>query len=41
MVELGKIEVIKEETDGRPREIYRARHNDKNDINDKSIGTSP
>lgn len=41
LVELGKIEVIKEETDGRPREIYRARHNDKNDINDKSIGTSP
>ncbi len=40
LVELGKIGVIKEETDGRPREIYRARHNDKNDINDKSVGMS-
>jgi len=40
LVELGKIEITKEETDGRPREIYRTRQHDKNDINDKSIGTS-
>jgi len=40
LVELGKIEFIKEETDGRPREIYLARQHDKNDINDKTIETS-
>ena len=40
LIELGKIEYIKEGTDGRPREIYLARQHDKNDINDKSIGTS-
>jgi hypothetical protein len=36
LMELGRIDVIKEETDGRPREIYKSRHHDKNDINDKS-----
>ncbi|MGI9036366.1 MAG: primase C-terminal domain-containing protein [Pyrinomonadaceae bacterium] len=40
LIELGKLEIIKEQTDGRPREIYRARQHDKNDINDQSIGTS-
>lgn len=37
LIELGRIEVIREETDGRPRDIFQARRYDKNDINDKSI----
>ena len=41
LIELGKVEVLKEETDGRPREIFIAKAYAKNDINDKSIGTSP
>ncbi len=41
LIEVGKIKVIKEETDGRPRELYRARHNDINDINDQSIKVPP
>lgn len=36
LIELGKVEVIEEKTEGRPREIYRARAYDKNDKNDKS-----
>lgn len=40
LIELGKVEVIKEQTDGRPREIFIARLHAKNDINDKSIGSS-
>ena len=36
LVELGQIEIIKEQTDGRSREICRARHYDLNDFNDKS-----
>jgi hypothetical protein len=37
LIELGRVTIIKEETDGRPREIFRAKRYDKNDINDKSI----
>lgn len=40
LIELGKVESIKEGTDGRSREIFIARAYAKNDINDKSIGTS-
>ncbi len=41
LIELGKVEVLKEETDGRPREVFITKAYAKNDINDKSIGTSP
>jgi DNA replicative helicase MCM subunit Mcm2 (Cdc46/Mcm family) len=41
LIELGRIEVIKEETDGRPREVFRSRQYDQNDINDKSINVPP
>ena len=40
LVDLGQIEVTKEQTDGRSREIYRARRYDKNDKNDKSLYAS-
>ena len=40
LIELGKVEVIKEETEGRPREIFIAKAYAKNDINDKSFGMS-
>ena len=40
LIELGKIEAVKEITDGRPREIFIARAYAKNDINDKSVGVS-
>ena len=40
LIELGKVEVFKEETEGRPREIYLARRHDKNDINDKIMGAA-
>ncbi len=35
LLELGRIEVFKRETDGRPCEIFGVRHYDKNDFNDK------
>jgi hypothetical protein len=41
LIELGKVEFIKEETEGRPREIYQARHHDKNDIDDRSASLPP
>jgi 5S rRNA maturation endonuclease (ribonuclease M5) len=41
LIELGRIEVTKEETDGRPRENYQTRRYDQNDINDKSINVPP
>ncbi len=37
LIELGRLTVIKEQTDGRPREIFLARQYDINDINDKTI----
>jgi hypothetical protein len=37
LVGLGKIEVIKEETGGKRREICRVRQYDQNDINDQSV----
>jgi DNA replicative helicase MCM subunit Mcm2 (Cdc46/Mcm family) len=37
LIELGRINVIKEETDGRPREVFKLKLYDKNDFNDKSI----
>jgi len=37
LLELGRIEFVKEPTDGRPREIYQARRYDKNDFNDKRL----
>ena len=39
LIELGRIEFNKEQTGGRPSENYFARRYDKNDINDKTIGT--
>jgi hypothetical protein len=36
LIELGKIEVFYEETEGRPREIYRKKVVTINDKNDKS-----
>lgn len=41
LLELGRVEVFKEKTDGRDREIFTARLHDKNDINDKSIDIPP
>jgi len=41
LIELGKVEVLKEETDGRSREVFITKAYAKNDKNDKSIGTSP
>lgn len=40
LIELGKIEVFREETEGRPREIYRKKVVTTNDINDKSQSAS-
>lgn len=40
LLELGRVEFIKEETDGRPREIFMARRYDRNDINDKTMKVS-
>ncbi len=41
LIEIGKIDFIKEVTSGRPCEIFIARSYAKNDINDKSDDFSP
>lgn len=37
LIELGRVEIFKEKTNGRPQEIIKARHYDINDKNDKSL----
>lgn len=41
LAELGQIDIIKEQTEGRSREICRARRNDLNDFNDQSQNIEP
>jgi Primase C terminal 1 (PriCT-1) len=36
LMELGRVDVTKEPTDGRPREVFHARRYDRNDLNDQS-----
>ena len=41
LIELGRVEVIKQKTDGRTAEIFLARRYDNNDINDKNMDIPP